>query len=230
MGHRGAAGLAPENTLESIQKALDIGVDWVEFDVHCTADGRLVVIHDSHTVRIARGRARLVRRSTLETLQKLPTRSHLIIPTLAEVVQLISNRAKINMEIKSSGCAEQVASTIKKLVNAGYDYSHFLVSSFRIKILLEIQAINPRIPLSLLHYTVPIRFIAYKERGLKLKAVGFNQTFASARFVALARSMGLYVYIFTVNDPKKLSHYQEWGVNALVSDHPERFIERKATL
>ena len=223
MGHRGAAGIAPENTLEGIQKALDIGVHWVEFDVRATADGRLVVIHNPSTRKIADESMR-IHKSTLSTLQRLPTRSRSIIPTVPEVVQLISDRAKINFEIKSPNCAPEVASTIKKLVNAGYEYNHFLVSSFRIKLLQEIQALDPKIPLSLLAYSVPLRFMAAKQIGLKLKAVGFNHYFVTQQFVKAAKSKRLFVYIYTVNDPKLIEKYESWGVDAVVTDHPERFI------
>lgn len=226
MGHRGAAGIAPENTLEGIQKALDIGVQWVEFDVRATSEGRLVVIHDPSTRRIASESVR-VKKSTLSALQRLPTKSRAIIPTLPEVVQLISDRAKINFEIKSPNCAEDVARTIKKLINAGYEYDHFLVSSFRIKLLTEIQALDPKIPLSLLAYSVPLRFMAAKQLGLKLKAVGFNHYFVTQQFVKMAKAKRLFVYIYTVNDPKLIEKYESWGVDAIVTDHPERFITGK---
>lgn len=226
MGHRGAAGTAPENTLEGIQKALDIGVDWVEFDVRATVDGRLVVIHSPSTRKIAEQRLR-VKKSTLSHLQRVHTRSRAIIPTLPEVVQLISNRAKINIELKSSGCAKEVVKAIKRLRNAGYTYDHFLVSSFRVKLLLEIQELDPKIPLGLLHYSVPLRFIAYKKRGLKLKAVGFNHNFVTARFIKLAKAMGLFVYIYTVNSKSAVKKYEEWGADAIVTDHPEYYITGK---
>src|SRR6266496_1470994 len=100
IGHRGAAGLAPENTLLAIQKALDAGADWIEFDVHLTRDGHLVVIHDPNILRVS-GHYATIKRSDLESIRQIPLRAGQIVPTFAEVVQLIGNRARINVEVKS---------------------------------------------------------------------------------------------------------------------------------
>jgi glycerophosphoryl diester phosphodiesterase len=223
MGHRGAAGLVAENTLPSIQKALDIGVDWVEFDVHRTRDGKLVVIHDSFTRRIAHEWMR-VKNQDLLTLQQLETKSGHRIPTFTEVVQLIGDRAKINVEVKSKGCADEIADTIKKLTKADYLYDHFLVSSFSPKLLAEVREKNKNIKLSLLHRLLPFGFTSV-HKDLHLSAAGFSQFHITPQVLQMAKRRGLMTYVYTVNSQRNASRFASWGVDALITNRPDRMVE-----
>lgn len=225
IGHRGAAGLIAENTLPSIQKALDLGVDWIEFDVHSTKDGRLVVIHNKHTRRIADEKLK-VKHTDLLTLQQLETDSGIRIPTFAEVVQLVGDRAKINVEIKSIGCAQEIAATIKRLVNADYTYDHFLVSSFSPTILAEVHAVNKRVPIGLLHWRLPFGFMGVYKK-LKLSAVGFSQFHITPQIIKAAKKRKLFTYIYTVNIARNAERFEKWGADAIVTDHPERMVISK---
>lgn len=222
IGHRGAAGLVAENTLPSIQKALDIGVDWIEFDVHRTRDGKLIVIHDSFTRRIASEWMR-VKNQDLFTLQQLETKSGHRIPTFAEVVQLVGERARINVEVKSKGGAEEIAKTIKKLVKADYPYDHFLVSSFSPKILAEVREQNKFIELSLLHWRLPFGFTAVRD--LRLSAAGFSQFHVTPQILSMAKKRGLWSYVYTVNSHRNAARFEKWGADALVTDRPDRMVE-----
>jgi glycerophosphoryl diester phosphodiesterase len=222
IGHRGAAGLAPENTLPAIQKALDLKVDWIEFDVHATRDGQLVVIHDKHTHRIADQKLR-IKHTDLLTLQQLETDSGVRIPTFAEVVQLAGDRVKINIEIKSHGCAEEVVATIKRLINADYSYDHFLVSSFKPLLLHEIRRRDKNIPLGLLHGVLPLGFLA-ATKDLHIKAAGFSMYHITPQIVRMAKKRGLFVYVYTVNSVSTAERLESWGVDGIVTNHPERMI------
>jgi glycerophosphoryl diester phosphodiesterase len=219
-GHRGARGLAPENTLVSIEQALKVGVDWVEFDVRRTQDGRLIILHDNHTGRIAKNKRR-AKRASYQQLLELQTHSGEPIPLLVEVLKLIGHKAKINIEIKTPGCAEQVAKAIEVMVASGYAYDHFMVSSFYPNILFEIKKYNQQIPLALLELHLSVSLLI--SRKLNLKAVGLYHHTISKMAVRLAKHFGLFVYAHTVNDPKEASHLQKIGVDAIVTDYPDRF-------
>lgn len=223
IGHRGAAGLVAENTLPSIQKALDIGVDWIEFDVHRTRDGKVIVIHDAFTRRIAR-EWMLIKNQDLFTLQQLETKSGHRIPTFAEVVQLVGDRAKINVEVKSKGCAEEIAKTIKKLVRADYTYAHFLVSSFSPKILGEVREANKYINLGLLHWRLPFGFTTV-SKDLRLSAAGFSQFHVTPQLLQMVQRRGLMSYIYTVNSPRNAQRFEKWGADAIVTNRPDRMVE-----
>src|SRR4051794_29972802 len=103
IGHRGAAGLEPENTLRSFARAIEIGVDAIELDVYCV-DDRLVVIHDDTLERTTNGRGEVMK-STFAALRQLDAGRGERIPTLEEVFAAVPERLTVNVELKGSGTA-----------------------------------------------------------------------------------------------------------------------------
>lgn len=225
IGHRGARGLAPENTLAGVKQALKIGVDWVEFDVRRTQDGRLIILHDRHTGRISKSK-RQAKRTSYQQLLAIETHSGEPIPLLVEVLKTIGHSAKINIEIKTPGCAKQITKAIEIMVANGYTYDHFMVSSFYPNILFEVKKYNQQIPLALLELHLSASLLI--SRKLNLKAVGLYHHTISRMAVRLAKHLGLFVYAHTVNDPKEAQHLQKIGVDAIVTDYPDRFIVSRA--
>jgi glycerophosphoryl diester phosphodiesterase len=219
IGHRGAAGLAPGNTRASFKAAILAGVDWIEFDVRATADGRVVLLHDSHTLRLG-PRPRFVSRSTYAQLKSLKTYSGQPILTIAEAFNAIGTQAGINVHIKTAGCAAAAVHNIERLVKKGASYEKFLVSSFRVSHLREIHRLNSKIPLGLLHATRPYRFL--KLRGLRVQAVGFYHRRLPQKAIEQAELRELVVYAYTVNRPKRARELSERGVKAIVTNRPDR--------
>src|ERR1700677_3437821 len=129
IGHRGAKGLEPENTLRSIRKALEIGVDGVEIDVYFV-DGQLVVIHDDTLERTTTGSGR-VEEQTFDYLRSLDAGRGEKIPVLREVFEEVGGRALINIELKGGGTAGPVFELIREYEGKpGWKREDFLVSSF----------------------------------------------------------------------------------------------------
>ena len=118
-GHRGAAGLEPENTLRSFQRALDLGVDAIELDVHLTKDQHLVVIHDATVDRTTDGSG-VVGDLTLHKIQQLDAGLGEHVPTLQEVIDLVAHKAILQIELKGLGVEHKVAQTISanRLINS----------------------------------------------------------------------------------------------------------------
>ncbi|HOS41511.1 MAG TPA: glycerophosphodiester phosphodiesterase family protein, partial [Spirochaetota bacterium] len=130
IGHRGACGYEPENTLRSFEKAIALGAHMVELDVHRCRTGELVVIHDNRLERTTNGSG-YVAEKTLDELRALDAGGGERIPLLREVVERVGVRAAINIELKGAGTAGPVSELIERTVGSGgYDTSHFLVSSF----------------------------------------------------------------------------------------------------
>ncbi len=226
MGHRGAAGLAPENTIASIEKALEVGVDWVEFDVRRTLDGHVVLVHDRHTGRVARRRL-VVKKSPIQELQQLEMKKGAIIPTLEEAVAIVGKKAKINIEIKQLECVEQVIELIESYVKKGYAYSHFLVSSFSPAILRAAYQLNKQIPYALLQVW-PVRFRWLSS--VKLSGVGFYHISALTPFIIkLAKRRGLYTYAYTVNSFEEAKQLKRMGLDGIVTNYPDKFEELRDT-
>src|SRR5271154_2195490 len=139
IGHRGAKGLEAENTLRSVRKALDLGVDGVEIDVYL-AGGQLVVIHDDTLERTTNGRGR-VEDQSFEYLRSLEAGLGEKIPTLREVFETVNRRAFINIELKGGGTAEPVLELIEEYVNKrGWVREDFLISSFDLHELGKLKA------------------------------------------------------------------------------------------
>lgn len=219
IGHRGAKGLAPENTIAGIVFALTRGVDWIEFDVHATKDGELVVVHDGTLLRIARSHRR-VRDLTVSELRRLATISGETIPTFEEVMHTIGRRAKIDIELKSSRTAKKVVAEIKRQVAEGRPYSDFMVSSFRPWLLKAVYRLDPAIPLLLLQGILPVAFML---PSLKLSGVGFSRFVAPKFAITLAKKRKLWTVVFTVNTKAEARLFKAMGVDAIATDVPQAF-------
>ena len=139
IGHRGAAGLAPENTLASFAHAVGLGVDAVELDVHLSADGHLVVIHDERIDRTTNGNGK-VADAPLAALRMLDAGAGERVPTLDEVLEAVPRHIAINIELKGPGTAAPVARAV-----AAYKRP-LLVSAFDHSELARFHSLRPSIP------------------------------------------------------------------------------------
>jgi glycerophosphoryl diester phosphodiesterase len=112
VGHRGARAYAPENTLASFKKALEIGVDATELDVRKTRDGELVVMHDADVKRTTNGKG-LVSDMSLAQIKALSSDGDKV-PTLGEALDFLSGKVIVFIELKEQGCEEQVLAEVRK--------------------------------------------------------------------------------------------------------------------
>lgn len=222
MGHRGAAGLAPENTIAAIAEGLAARADWIEFDVRRTQDGHIVLVHDRSTRRIAKKRL-AIHKTGMEQLKVLEMKRGETIPTLGEAMEIIGKKAKINIEIKSPDCVPQVVELIRAYIKKGYPASHFLVSSFSPAVLRTAYKLDKKIPYGLLQVW-PVRFRWL--RSVKLSAVGFYHISALTPFiVALAKRKGLYTYAYTVNSVEEAKQLKRLGLDGIATNFPNKFDE-----
>jgi glycerophosphoryl diester phosphodiesterase len=220
IGHRGAKGLAPENTLAGITFALNRRVDWIEIDVQSTKDGETVILHDRTLYRIARDRGR-AKRYTLAELKKLATRSGETIPTLEEVLKLVGRRAKLDIELKDTESVSAVIKAIELEVANGRLMTDFLVSSLTIRPLRALRRRNKQIRLAYLHRLWPFTFLLLKS--LRLSAVGFFGMVAPTQAIQLAKKRGLWVMVYTVNHKAIAERLAKKGVDAIITDTPQAF-------
>ncbi|MFO1487118.1 MAG: glycerophosphodiester phosphodiesterase family protein [Verrucomicrobiota bacterium] len=219
-GHRGARGHEPENTLRSIRKALELGADGIEVDVHL-ADGELMVIHDRTLGRTTNGRG-FVSRKTFAQLRALDAGRGEQIPTLAEVFDTVKHRAVINVELKGPRTAAPVVKLIERYVGElGWRYDEFLVSSFDHKQLSAARKLQPKIRLGALIEKVPRGLAAFAER-LGAWSVNPAKEIVTPALVADAHERGLKVFVFTVNEPQDLARMATLGVDGVFCDYPER--------
>lgn len=216
IGHRGAKGLAPENTIAGIKAGIKAGADWIEFDVRATSDGHAVVIHDATTARVS-SKKLIVANAPLTTLREALVNGEKI-PTIQEAFEAVGTAAKINVEIKSFSSRQTVIDAIKRV---GFD--NVVVSSFSKGILTKIHDTEPRVKLALLQAFNPFAFRNTKG----LFAVGFHHLFAPRSAIALAKKNGLFTYAFTVDDPERAKALVSRGIDGIVTNFPD--VLRSAT-
>lgn len=223
IGHRGAAGVAPENSLESLRAGVEAGADMLEFDIHMTKDRIPVLIHDNNLMRTHKKRL-LVHKATLEELRTATADTPSPIVTLEDVFKEFHNSVLLNIEIKQRGIAKDLIAFLqKKYVRRASDWDSFVFSSFFGTELLAIRRIAPKANLWLLHNRNPFIFIAY-ARLLQLDGVGFHRLYINDLALEIAKKTGLFTYAYTVNRPHTAVLLQRKGLDAVVTDHPTKIL------
>jgi glycerophosphoryl diester phosphodiesterase len=220
IGHRGAKGHVTENTLESIQKALALGVDGIEIDVHRCASGELVVFHDLTLNRMTDGEGE-VSDYTLKELKRLKVKGRFLIPTLAQVLLLIDNKCLLNIELKGQDTAKEACRLIQFYIDKkGWDYHNIIVSSFQSSLLESVYKINNQIPLGVLSDTDLDKAIAFAKT---VNAVSIHADYTMLTEENVQKLQENYkVFAHTVNNLKPLERMKEYGVDGIISDYPDR--------
>lgn len=221
IGHRGAKGYEPENTLMAFQKAIDLKVDGIELDVHLTSDGELVVIHDETIDRTTNGKG-VVNQFSLKELKTFRIEKTAEIPTLIEVFDLVNRRCFINIELKGLHTAAPTSELISHYISQkNWNYTDFLVSSFDWNMLAEFQTLNPKIRIGILTEESIDEALAFAK---KTKAFSIHPDYKllSKENVALMQQNGFEVYPWTVDSKEDLQKIKSFNVNGIISDFPDR--------
>lgn len=220
IGHRGARGHAPENTLLAIDTGIRLGAHMVEIDVQLHS-GELLVIHDLRVDRTTNGHGR-VDALSLQELRALDAGQGQRIPTLGEVLDLVEGRVPINIELKTgAGTAEAVAAHLLSRLEADATPDQFLVSSFHLPELYEFRQLLPQVPIGVLLCGVPLDWAACAAE-LQAECVNLSDEFVDERLVADAKSHGRRVYVYTVNEPEDMLHLRGMGIDGIFTDYPDR--------
>ncbi len=223
IGHRGASGTAPENTPASFEKAIRMGVEMIELDVHRCASGELVVIHDEKINRTTSGKG-FVSDKTLHELQQADAGEGERIPTLHEVLRLVNRRVRINIELKGSGVAAPTADLLHYYKeNCGWQTEYFYISSFDHQQLMQFRELDRLTKIGILYERYPHGFVAL-AKALKATSVNIPMRVVSPELVNEIHSHGLEVWVYTVNNPRLLKRLQEMNVEALFTNYPDRFL------
>ncbi len=212
-------GHAPENTLRSVRKALELGAPCVEVDVFYV-DGHLVVFHDERLERTTNGSG-YIRDQTFDYLRTLDAGDGEKIPTLAEVAETIDRRAGLNIELKGPGTARPVVESIASFRDRGWHDDLFLVSSFDRRELEEVRRCDSRVKIGVLISGLPVGDAAFAS-ALGAYSVHPSIRFVYRRFVDDAHSRGLRVFVFTVDNPEDMMRMKELGVDGVFTNFPER--------
>lgn len=221
IGHRGAKGYVAENTLESIKKALDLGVDGIEIDVHLCQTGELVVFHDFTLERLTEASGGISGKS-LQGLKALHVNGQFNIPTLLEVLDLIANTCLLNIELKGKGTAVETCKIIQLYTETkGWKMEQFMVSSFDFDQLESVFNINKNIPLAVLTES-DIDAATRFAKTINAKAIHPDYQLLDKIKVKELQDLGYKVNTWTVNKYEDIALMKSFGVDGLISDFPDR--------
>ena len=221
IGHRGAKGHEPENTLPSFQKALDLNAHGIELDVHVCKTGELIVIHDFTVDRTTNGTG-AVSELSLSEIKSLKINETIEIPTLEEVIDLVGKQCFINIELKGKHTAKPVSHLIEKyILENDFSYEDFIVSSFQREELEMLFAINPKIHLGVLSQASVAQALEWAN-AFSAKAIHPHFSLLTEENVQKTKELGLKIYTWTVNEIEDIERIKNYKVDGIITDFPER--------
>lgn len=241
IAHRGGSGLAPENTLEAFLNGADRwGADMIELDVHGTADGHCVVIHDDTVDRTTDGSGPVSSR-TLEQLRKLdaganftpdggrsyPFRDRGVrVPTFAEVLEALPEM-RFTVEVKNGNAQRPLFETIERfgardrVIAAGmYDRDRTAFAGYRGAVSASSEELRRFV---YLHYLRLGRFMPPRADVVQTCERFGSHTIVTPRFVRVLKRAGIPVHVWTIDDPADMHRLLDWGVDGILTDRPDIF-------
>lgn len=248
--HRGGAKLWPENTLLAFRGAIELGIRFIETDVHLTRDGEIVVFHDHRLERTTNGRG-LVKDHTLAELRRLdagyrfspdggtthPWRDRDVrIPTLAEALALHPD-VRLNLEIKER--AAGLPEALWRFIECERAHDRVLVAAFEDALVRELRRLSRGSVATSAGQRETIAFWLAARAGLsRLLPIGYDALQVPARqggltvvdrsFVDAAHARGLAVHVWTIDAPAEMRRLIALGVDAIMSDRPDLLLETLA--
>ena len=220
--HRGYSAAYPENTIPAFKGAIQVGADWAELDVQQTADGEVIVMHDSNLKRTT-GLDKEVWQVTWDEIKDLDNGSWfdkkyqtVRIPTLEEVLKVCRGKIHLNIEIKPSGHDKDLEEQVAKLLKKYHMRDTCVVSSLKYDSLRKIKEADDSIE------TAYITSVSYGNFTDLEYADGYSveSTLLSKSFVNKAQKAGKQIYVWTVNSEERLEKVVGMGIDNVITDDP----------
>lgn len=231
VGHRGARGEAPENTLAGFEHALRAGVRDIELDVRLSADGHLIVVHDAEVDRTTwhtgpvhhHSRTQL---SSMDARRNTPGwHSPLAIPTLSEVIEHCPDDTRFQFEIKSLDPVYQatLAHNLKQLIDHYQLHPRIVVTSSDQRLLRKVRLAEPHVSLGLIgqyRFEQPLR----RARALGCSWLIAHANLVSRRLVRAVHKRDMRISVWTVNETAQAQRMAALDVDSLITDYPTRML------
>jgi glycerophosphoryl diester phosphodiesterase len=217
IGHRGAKGLAPENTLASFKAALDSGAAMIEFDVRTTKDKEIVVLHDADLKRVSSSPL-VVAHSNYADIKKVYPN----ILTFDEALDFLIPRIPVIIEIKQGTDVAAVVSVLQARMKTDLLLRNFMIASFSFRALSKIKAAIPGAGLVVNEKWSGIR-ASHRARRLGTKYIAMNERWLWSGFVRAVARGGYKLLAYPLNNPKKAKRFEKAGLHGVITDFPDRF-------
>ena len=221
IGHRGAAALRPENTMASVIKAIEDGADWVEIDVQETADGIVIIAHDSDFMKLA-GVNLKVWDATMEDVAQIdiggwfdPEYASERAPTLHDVLSAAKGKAKVIIELKYYGHDVDLENRVAGIVEELGMEDDIATMSLKYPAVQKMKALRPDWRAGVLAATA-----VGNLSGLDGDFLAVNANMVTPGLIRSVHEAGKDLYVWTVNDPLQMSAMASMGVDGLITDRP----------
>jgi glycerophosphoryl diester phosphodiesterase len=230
IAHRGASGTRPENTLAAFRRAVELGAPMIELDVQCTRDGHAVVMHDWTLDRTTTGRGGVGDR-TLAELRTLdagawfdPAFAGERIPTLADVLEAVP--IAVNVELKPRG-DDGLEAAVLAVVEAAGALERVVFSCFEPTVLERVRGLSRTADIGVLWEGAPLPEALRWAGRVGARALHLRKDAVSPATLKQASDARLQIRVWTVNDPVEFERLATWGVEAVFTDFPERFLHKR---
>ncbi|WP_270730268.1 glycerophosphodiester phosphodiesterase [Shimia sp. Alg240-R146] len=222
IAHRGASAIKPENTMAAIVEAVRVGSDWVEIDVQETADGAVIVMHDSDFMKQA-GNPLTIWDATVDDIKDIDIGSWFDsafaqerAPLLVDVLRAAKDKSGVLIELKYYGHDEKLEQRVAEIVEAEGMVDQVEIMSLKYDAVEKMRALRP-------DWSIGLLASASLGQMWNLNAdfLAVNSATTSHRLVRESHAVGKKVYVWTVNDPLAMSAMISMGVDGLITDEPE---------
>lgn len=217
VGHRGARGLAPENTIASLKKAIEHGADEIEIDVRVTKNG-VVILHHDAKLSDRSGQRLSIKNSLYADLKRRKPD----LTTLEEAIEVVNKRVPLQIEVKPGVPVSPVVKTLKQFIKQGWREADFLLGSKSQTTLNDLHRQFPSIQKVVIESWSGIR-AHLRARQVGTKLISINKLCLWPGYIRAVKRSGYYLYSYTVNDLAKAKQWQKNGLDAVVTDYPDRF-------
>ena len=223
IGHRGSKGYVAENTLESINHAILLGVDGIEIDVFKCLSGELVLSHENNLKRLT-GKSGQLEKLTLGELKKFLVVGKYKIPTLTDVLKIIETPLFVNIELKGLNTAQATSKIITNLSKStSWRLENFIISSFNWNELEQFRSIDKNTPVGvLLSNSMSINEAIEFGKKINAQAIHPNFKLLNEKTVKKIKNNGFKIYTWTVNSKDDINCIKKFKVDGIISDFPDK--------
>jgi len=236
IAHRGASGYAPENTVASFEKAVELGFDFIELDVRLSKDGKLVVIHDADLSRTTNGNG-FVKDLTVPELKRLDAGSWYSpefagekIPLLEEVLFRFGDRIGLLIEMKSPenrpGMTEALSSVLTSHIAEGLKPSQIKVQSFHIEEMKKFHQLSPEISAGIL-LSKPLDMLQLASYSQFASFLSVHHLILTQSLINQAEFLGLDIFCWTIKEQFQFPEMQRLGVHGIISDEEYQNVDSR---
>ena len=214
IGHRGARGLAPENTLASLEKAIEHHVDMIEFDVRVTKDNRAILHHDQNLIDPSGNHLSIESHALTELQTHKPD-----LTLFEDAIKFVDHKVGLMVELKPRVDIKPIVSIIEK---SDLSLDEIIICSYSFKILEQIKKLLPDVKIMIIERWSGVRATS-RARKLGTRLISMNQRWLWWGFIRSMKNSGYKLYTYTLNNPAKAKRWSKYGLAGVITDYPDQF-------